>query len=100
MIQRLDEVVPEREFKLLKIDLEGSELRALRGAEKLLRTRRIRNVLFEINEAALRLGGSSSAELISFVESYGYRLSCIGRFGLQPLGAVKLGHNTNILASL
>ena len=34
MIKRLDEVVPEREFKLLKIDLEGSELRALRGAEK------------------------------------------------------------------
>ena len=53
MIQRLDEVVPEREFKLLKIDLEGSELRALRGPEKLLRTRRIRNVLFEISEAAL-----------------------------------------------
>ena len=42
MIKRLDEVVPEREFKLLKIDVEGSELRALRGAEKLLRTRRIR----------------------------------------------------------
>ena len=30
----VDEVVPEREFKLLKIDLEGSELRALRGAAR------------------------------------------------------------------
>ena len=97
---RLDEIAPERVFKLLKMDVEGAELKALRGAEELLKAGRIQNILFEINEPALRRGGSSPEELIAFVKSYGYRLSCIGRFGLHPFGAVPLGHNTNVLASL
>jgi FkbM family methyltransferase len=97
---RLDEIVPKRRFKLLKIDVEGAEPKVLRGAEKLLQAHQIENILFEVNEAALRRGGSSCAELIALVKSYGYRVWRIARFRRRPFDLdVTLGHNISVLAS-
>jgi FkbM family methyltransferase len=97
---RLDDIVPKRGFKLLKMDVEGAELKVLHGAEKLLNARRIENILFEVNEAALRRGGSTCAELVALVKSHGYRVWRIGRFRPQPFDLkVTLGQNVSVLAS-
>lgn len=53
---RLDRYFEGRTFaslKLIKIDVEGSEVAALRGAEQLLRRHRVPFVVAEVNRFAL-----------------------------------------------
>lgn len=58
-------------FDLVKIDVEGYELRVLRGAEHLIH--RCKPVLFvELDDQNLRSQGNSAVELVSFLESMGY----------------------------
>jgi FkbM family methyltransferase len=96
---RLDDFLPTGRFKLLKMDVEGAEPKVLRGAERLLKARRIENILFEVNEAALRRAGSSCGELVALVKSHGYRLWRISRGRPQPFDAAEtLDRNISVLA--
>jgi FkbM family methyltransferase len=73
-VTRLDELVAEmgeRHVTLLKIDVEGHELGALKGAEQLLARQRP-TILFELNVASLLAAGQSPAELLAWLEQRGY----------------------------
>lgn len=62
-----------QKISLIKIDVEGSEMRVLRGLEKSLA--RFRPILFvEIDDALLRRGGTRAADVVSWIESRGYRI--------------------------
>jgi FkbM family methyltransferase len=67
-LRRLDDIVAEdapARMDVLKLDVEGAELRLLRGATATLeRYRPV--VLFEASEPSLRNQGASGAELIEF----------------------------------
>lgn len=55
----------------VKADVEGNEVRLLRGAEKTIA--RYRPTLFiEVNKAALKKQGSNANELLGWLESHGY----------------------------
>jgi FkbM family methyltransferase len=56
---------------LLKIDVEGAELRLIRGAEKILRTLRP-VVLIELSTENLRSQGSSIAEVVELLHMHDY----------------------------
>ncbi len=58
---------------LLKLDVEGYELKALRGAEIALRNRRIKAVYFEYFEKFLIRVGPPS-KLIEYLESLSYEV--------------------------
>ena len=78
-VRRLDEVLattPRLDF--VKIDVEGYELRVLRGATGLLR-QHAPTVVFEVNEAALKRGGTSGREVCEFLLGLGYRLTYLDR---------------------
>jgi FkbM family methyltransferase len=62
----LDDLVGDRDVGVLKIDVEGHETSVLYGAELLLRTHRIRDVIFEHKDYP------SSAT--TFLERHGYTL--------------------------
>lgn len=74
--------VPE----VIKIDVEGAELRVLRGAERTLRDHS--PVIFcEIHPNQMRNMGDSVEELRAFVESHGYSLTPLtppGHQGIYP----------------
>ena len=58
--------------KAIKIDVEGSELHALRGMRRLLASQHP-HIVFESNSLALSRLGSSAAMIFRFLEELGYR---------------------------
>jgi FkbM family methyltransferase len=74
-VRRIDDIVAEREVKsvdFIKMDIEGSELNALIGAEQTLRNFHP-TILIELDEAHLAACKTSSREVKSFLKSLGYR---------------------------
>jgi FkbM family methyltransferase len=62
------------EVKLLKVDIEGYELNALRSGGNALAGGKVRNVLMELHEPELRSMGQSSQEVLDLLAKHGYRL--------------------------
>jgi FkbM family methyltransferase len=63
-----------RDIGLLKMDIEGAEVLALRGCDRALRERRIRNLLLELHPPQIAALKSSVAELVGMLRSRGYQL--------------------------
>jgi FkbM family methyltransferase len=87
-VARLDDLVGDREFQLVKLVLEGAELPALRGAERLLeRCRPI--LLFECGvPSALELFGYERTDVWDFLHTGGYDVYLARDvvFGREPIG--------------
>lgn len=62
-----------RSLRFIKIDAEGAELEVLKGATKTLSSSKAPDLMIEIDDRYLRNGGSSEAELLSFLKNLGYR---------------------------
>lgn len=58
--------------RLIKLDIEGSELRALEGATRLLDNHPPPYIVAEMNEPALALLGSGQMSLRSYLRNWGY----------------------------
>jgi FkbM family methyltransferase len=78
----LDEIVDERHIDAMKIDVEGHEYRALRGAEKMLsKSRPV--IVSEYSPDYQQVGsGVSGATYLRFLQSFGYRASVLDRSGV------------------
>jgi FkbM family methyltransferase len=75
VVRTLDECLDEfgvDRVDVLKIDVEGYELRVLKGAMKALRAGRIRALLCEFNDPWLKAARTSSAELYEMVTKLGF----------------------------
>jgi FkbM family methyltransferase len=87
-IARLDDCVGDlgiNRLDIVKIDVEGSELDVLKGAEQTLRTFRPSVVLEVITETS-RAAGHEASALLDFLRSLGYRFDRIARKGRrEPL---------------
>lgn len=76
-VRSLDEFCEERgvdHVRLLKLDVEGAELVALRGSARLLETRAIDYVLLESSYGASDEERSNDAEIDALLSSHGYRV--------------------------
>ena len=68
---------------VIKIDIEGAEPMALRGARGLLSDDRSPLLILEMNPRALKMGGSSVDELLDLLNSFGYQFYKIATYGQQ-----------------
>jgi FkbM family methyltransferase len=77
----LDDLLPEDQpVAVLKVDVEGHELSLFRGAEGLLRSGRIRNIVYEAH-------GEKAGDVREYLDSFGYRQFALGwRFSGLALG--------------
>jgi len=74
---RLDRYVEEHRLAhvdVIKMDIEGAEIDALRGAQKLLASESRPILVLEFHERALETFGGSCATLAEFLRARGYRL--------------------------
>lgn len=77
---------------LIKIDVQGAELRVLRGATATIE-RCLPALFIEIDDAALRKQQSTADELVAFLATYGYRPYRLRRLGRpQPITPLALGY--------
>jgi FkbM family methyltransferase len=72
----------DRTVSLIKIDVQGAELRVLKGAASTLRTFRPALVV-ELDEKALRSQGASVEAVVEFLASFGYRGQLLSSEGLS-----------------
>ena len=75
---RLDDVLTEKPA-LIKIDVEGAEVRALSGASRILSGPDRPIVICEVSEFSLKHLGSSKDELFALMGSHGYRADIISK---------------------
>ena len=72
-IKTLDEIFEQgRNIKLMKVDIEGFELEALKGAKQLLGNHTIQNLLIEIHPEALHSLDQSEKEIENLLTGHGY----------------------------
>ena len=86
---------------LVKIDVEGSEVRALRGMRNLLAGPGAPSILFESNGHTLHLSGTTTTELLHMLEQIGYAIYMADRRELRPASSADLQAQTvvNYLAT-
>jgi FkbM family methyltransferase len=97
-VVRADEEVEGR-VDVVKLDVEGSEVAALRGMEGLLAGPRPPVALFvECFPRLLEAAGASSDELVSLLEGHGYRVEWIDEAsgGAEPLSEPWSGDYVNL----
>jgi hypothetical protein len=82
----IDEFTKNRSFdevSLLKIDVEGAELDVLKGADRLIRERRVKAIQFEI--------GGSNVVLETWMRDFYAQLAGYSFYRLLPRGLLPLG---------
>ncbi len=74
----LDDYLAEKNINtvdLLKIDVEGAEEKVLNGTQKSLKANKIKAIICELNEEALKAFGTNSQNIRSYLKSFGYQES-------------------------
>ena len=94
-VRRLDDVLADlnvHSLDLIKMDIEGSEFRALSGAEETLKRFRPA-ILIELNEVALGRCGASSSQVKVLLGQAGYLGWIIKRDGVRPIPVDMVTHD-------
>jgi FkbM family methyltransferase len=74
-----------RKIRLMKIDVEGAEMKVLQGMQPVIARKTCDYLTIEINDQRLRESGYSASHVLDFLRAHGYRLYHINLFGPAAL---------------
>jgi len=100
MIALDDYFKPGERVDLIKIDIQGYELHALRGANRVLADNPGIKLLFEFWPYGLKQAGASWVELIAFLEQKGMCIRQLSSAGLVPLRSASAMESTGLYVNL
>ena len=86
----LDDALGGTSCRLLKIDVEGSELEVLRGGRSFLSQQQADAVLMELNPNALAAAGTTPDEVVALLAAHGYRPHRIDGRALVPRDGISV----------
>ena len=89
-----------RNVRIVKIDVEGAEMKVLEGMKNVLRARQCEYLIVEVSDDRLRSLGMSALSALDLLRSHGYKLFRIGMFRLIPILQDETVQYANILATL
>jgi len=72
---RGDDVLPDEEYRVMKIDVEGAEALVLKGCERLLRRGRIGTIYFEQFKPREKALGIGPTDAVDFLRGLGYTVT-------------------------
>jgi len=89
------------EVSILKIDVEGAEMKVLHGAEKNIKRKTIKKILIELNNNN-QFFGTSNKDIAQWLEDKGYRLYILNENKAMKIKKVDISNDQilNILAIL
>jgi FkbM family methyltransferase len=79
-------------LSILKIDTEGNDLQVLKGAEDLLRTRRIEAIHVEVMFIEHFKGAAGFIEICQYLQGFDYRLFSLYDLKRNPQGQLRYGN--------
>jgi FkbM family methyltransferase len=86
---RLDDALPERCIDFIKMDVQGYEMRVLRGMEEVLRSSPRLEIYFEFWPAGLRAAGTEPGELLDHLRERGLRVYEVEGASLRPVADLR-----------
>ncbi len=105
-VVRVDDILPEKEIDFVKLDVQGHELGALAGMERLLSSNPDMQVFFEFWPEGLKRAGNSPESLLDFFRERDFLLYETAGADLRPardparlIAAMPGSRYTNLLAS-
>ncbi len=81
-----------QDVRLVKIDVEGSELKVIQGMKEFISADNPPYLLVEIDSRRLESAGTSSKELVAFLTELKYEPFLITKSGLKPVSFVSDAH--------
>ena len=94
-----DYVAPGQRVDFIKMDIQGAELSAVRGARRLLSRPDAPTLLFEYWPYGLHAAGHEPRSLLAELESVGYRVSTIAAAPWPEPGDIAFGVDVNVVAT-
>ena len=70
----------------IKTDTDGHDLEVLKGLAESLHSDREITILFEMNPKMLKIAGTSSAELLEYLDKLGFRMFAVDDFRRREIG--------------